>query len=289
MSVSSWVGGGRGKVPVILQSEMAECGLACLAMIAHFHGREVDLGTLRQRFPLTLRGASLKRLMEIARRLDLGGRGLRLEVEFLQNLQLPAILHWNFNHFVVLESATREKVTIHDPERGRRVLALDEVSRQFTGVALELTPTADFETRREAVTLGLGDLWTTSRGLAGSVVQILVLAFTLQVFGLLSPYYMQLVVDEVVVGRDSDLLLMLGLAFLALQVVAALTRALRSWVIVYVGTHLNVNLVSNLFRHLMELPMEYFARRHVGDIVSRFASLDEVRDILPCLTLFHCG
>lgn len=270
----------RTKLPVVLQSEMAECGLACLAMVAGYHGREIDLTTLRQRFPSTLRGARLKRLMQIGDLLNLVSRALRLETELLKNLKTPAILHWDFNHFVVLKSASRNKIVIHDPERGVRTLSFEETSKHFTGVALELMPGSGFQRKREAVSLGLGDLWTSSRGLAGSFAQIFLLALALQIFALVSPYYMQLVVDEVVVTQDADFLLVLGLGFLLLHIIKALTRGLRSWVVVYVGTHLNLQMVSNLFRHLIRLPLEFFSRRHVGDIVSRFASIDEIQRML---------
>ncbi len=139
----------RNRMPVVLQTEAAECALACLAMVASYHGYESDLPTLRRRFSISLKGATLARLIEMASALGMQSRPLRLELDELDKLQTPCVLHWNLNHFVVLERVAGAKVVIHDPASGRRILSFDEVSRHFTGVALELAPGATF-TREKA-------------------------------------------------------------------------------------------------------------------------------------------
>src|SRR5262249_45356408 len=138
------------RVPVILQTEAAECGLACLAMIAGYHGLRTDLSTMRRRFSVSLKGATLRNLIEIAKALQLGSRPLRLELEHLGELRLPCMLHWDMNHFVVLESVSGGKAVIHDPAVGARKLAIEEIGKHFSGVALELTPSAGFAPRDEA-------------------------------------------------------------------------------------------------------------------------------------------
>lgn len=110
----------RHHLPLILQTEATECGLACLAMVATFHGFITDLGTLRRRYAISLRGASLKHIMDIATRMGFTPRPLRFEIHHLKNLQLPAILHWDMNHFVVLKSTTKKRITIHDPAFGEK-------------------------------------------------------------------------------------------------------------------------------------------------------------------------
>src|SRR4030095_15787144 len=102
---------GRGHLPVIRQTEAAECGLACLAMVAAYHGHRIDLNTLRRRYPVSLNGVTLRALIQVANQLDLASRPLRFEIEHLQQLRLPAILHWDMNHFVVLKSVTRKAIT----------------------------------------------------------------------------------------------------------------------------------------------------------------------------------
>ena len=129
------------RMPVIIQTEAAECGLACLAMIAGHHGFLTDLSALRARFSLSLKGSNLAQLVRYANDLNLFSRPLRLEVDELSSLKLPCILHWNLNHFVVLQKVEQKGIVIHDPSVGVRKMAFAEVGKHFTGVALELTPT----------------------------------------------------------------------------------------------------------------------------------------------------
>src|SRR5438128_3515327 len=141
------LGFGAQRVPMLLQTEAAECGLASLAMVASFHGLHTDMPTLRQRFQLSLKGATMVDLTRIAGQMQLNPRALRAEMEHLPQLQLPCVLHWDLNHFVVLTQVSHGKAVIHDPARGVRRLTLEEMSRHFTGVVLELSPTAEFPPR----------------------------------------------------------------------------------------------------------------------------------------------
>ncbi len=175
---------GRPRLPVIRQTEAAECGLACLAMIAGFHGHEIDLNTLRRRYPVSLKGASLKAIMTTADHLDLATRALRVDLEALGQLSLPAVLHWDLNHFVVLKSVRGKTIEIHDPARGERRMTLAEASPHFTGVALELTPTKAFERREEVSRMKLTDLWSRSAGIGRAILQTLILSALLQIVAL---------------------------------------------------------------------------------------------------------
>ncbi|MFA0809977.1 peptidase domain-containing ABC transporter [Microbulbifer epialgicus] len=270
----------RRHLPVILQTEAAECGLVCLAMIAGFHGYDTDLTSLRRRFHISSHGTNLKTLVDMAGRLCLAGRGLRLEIEDLEELQLPCVLHWDMNHFVVLKSVHRNRITIHDPAVGERVLALEDFAQHFTGVALELLPTSEFKPGEDRQYLNLRHFWSGIRGLKRSLGQVLVLALLLQLFAVVAPFYMQTVVDDVILRSDDNLLLVLALGFGLLLVIQAGTNALREWVILHVSSRLNVQMAANLFRHLIRLPMSYFSTRHMGDVVSRFGSLNKVRELL---------
>ena len=142
---------GRHKLPLILQSEASECGLACLAMIASFYGRRIDLNTLRRQHLFSLNGVTLKSLVEIARHLRLASRAVRLEPEHLKQLKLPAVLHWDMNHFVVLKSVKKSGLVLHDPASGEKRMSWAEATKHLTGVALELTPTSDFERKGRAL------------------------------------------------------------------------------------------------------------------------------------------
>ncbi|MEO8671781.1 MAG: peptidase domain-containing ABC transporter [Tahibacter sp.] len=268
------------RTPVILQNEVAECGLASLAMVAGYHGHEVDLFAMRQKFGITIHGMTLKMLIGAAERMSLSARALRLEPADVPKLRTPAILHWDLNHFVVLAGTSRKGVTLHDPGRGVVQLDWEEFSQHFTGVALELVPAPNFEAKKETQTLKLTSLWRSSVGLGRSLVQVFLLALAIQLFSLVLPYFTQLVVDQVVVTSDRNLLLALALGFGLLTVVKSASEALRSWSILYVGTSLNLQLSSNLLNHLLKLPLDFFQKRHIGDIQSRFASLGQVRTLL---------
>ena len=269
------------KLPLILQTEATECGLACLAMVAGFHQHRTDLMNLRQRFPVSLKGATLGGLIQVASQLNLGTRPLKLELDDLRELKLPCILHWNFNHFVVLKTVqAKQAVTIHDPGIGIRVVPWDEVSAAFTGVALELWPTPNFQTKEAPPPILLRNLTGRITGLFASCGQILVLALALEMFALTSPLFLQWVVDNVLVSGDRNLLTTLALGFGLLMVMQQTVAAIRSWVILYMGTTLNLQWRANVFSHLVRLPVQYFEKRHLGDVVSRFGTIDLIQHTL---------
>ena len=265
---------------LIYQSEAAECGLACVAMIANHHGYQLDLSTLRNRYAVSLKGANLQHLMQLGDQMGLAGRALRLDLEHLSQLQLPCILHWNMNHFVVLKKVTAKHIVILDPGAGERKVGMDEVSTAFSGVALELKPTQEFKKVDERVKLGLTAFWTKVEGLVPSLLKIFALSLMLQLFLLASPYYMQLVVDDVLVSMDQPLLAVLAMGFGLMMLLKVVTQALRGWVILHLGSVMSLQMATNLFRHLLHLPLNYFEKRHIGDIVSRFGSLAQVRELM---------
>lgn len=268
------------KLPLIRQTEAAECGLACLAMVAAFHGYQSSLVELRQKFSLSLNGCTLLDLMNFAELLQLSSRPLRLELEQLSQLSTPCILHWDMNHFVVLKSVSKQGCIIHDPAYGERKLALSEVSKHFTGIALELLPVAGFELKQGQSSLGLSHFWSKITGLKRSLTLLFLLSILLQLFTIAAPYYMQLVVDDVILTHDTSLLVVLALGFCMLLLFEVMTSAVRSFVLLHFGSLLNIQMAANLFHHLIRLPLSYFEKRHIGDVVSRFGSLRQVRELL---------
>ncbi|MES2957213.1 MAG: peptidase domain-containing ABC transporter [Pseudomonadota bacterium] len=278
LSLSGWFGARR--VPLVLQTEAAECALACLAMVAAAHGHRTDLPTLRQRFSLSLKGATMADLVRMAGDMKFNPRALRAEPEQLSQLALPSVLHWDLNHFVVLTAVRGNIATVHDPARGVRRMRLDELSRHFTGIALELMPAADFTPKTERQTVTLKQLLGPVRGLKRSLLQIFVLAAGLEAFVLLSPFFLQWVVDGVLVSADRDLLVTLGLGFGLLVLLQVGTAAIRSWAVLHLSATLNLQWLGNVFAHLMRLPMAWFEKRHTGDIWSRFAAVQQIQKTL---------
>jgi ATP-binding cassette, subfamily B, bacterial CvaB/MchF/RaxB len=268
------------RIPVILQSEAPECGIACLAMVASFHGHRTDLSAMRLRLSPSLKGITLKHVAQIAETMGMTARGVQVPLQSLGKLRLPAVLHWDMNHFVVLTRVSGRKLTIHDPARGKRVLNLDEASRHFTGVAMEFTPTGAFERKDEREKLHSWQLLGVASGFKGTIAQILTLSFALEVFAIAMPFFLQLVVDRVVVGRDRDLLTVLGIGFGTLVVIQVAVTAVRAWVGVYLSTNINLRLLTNLFNHMLRLPLAWFEKRNLGDIVSKFRSVDAIQRTL---------
>ncbi|WP_051362158.1 peptidase domain-containing ABC transporter [Solimonas soli] len=270
----------RKRVPLVLQTEAAECGLACLSMVAGYYGQHSDLAALRSRFSVSLKGTTLASLAQTAEALGLTARPVKLELDDLPELRLPCVLHWRFNHFVVLESVSLAGAVILDPGSGRRRLSMAELSDAFTGVALELLPGRSFATapRRRQVSIRrlMGDI----SGLYRSGLQTLLLALTLEVFFLATPFLTQWVVDDVLVSADLSLLNLLALAFAMLLMMQQFVVLLRGWVLVYFETNLGVQWHINAFAHLLKLPIAYFEKRHIGDVLSRFGSIDTIRRTL---------
>ena len=265
---------------VILQSESSECALACLAMVARAHRMQLDLSELRRRFPVSLKGATLAQLVSYASRLNFSSRPVRLELDELGQLPLPCILHWDLNHFVVLKKVGRSTVTILDPAVGERRLALAEVSRHFTGVALELMPNARFKPADKRQRVALSALTGRVLGLKRSLLQIFAVAVVLELFAIASPLLNQLVVDDAIATHDADLLSVLIMGFAMLLVIQTAVGLARSWMVMVLGQSLSLQWASNVFAHLVKLPVEFFEKRHLGDIVSRFGSVGAIQRTL---------
>ena len=269
-----------GHLPILHQTEAAECGLACLAMVASFHGHRIDLNTLRRRHPVSLKGVTLRGLMQTAGHLQLVCRPLRFEMENLRQLRLPAILHWDMSHFVVLKSVTRKVITIHDPASGEKSFTVSDASKHVSGVALELSPAEGFLRQDERARLPLSVFWSQLRGSGHALVQIFVLSAVLQILMLAAPFYMQLTIDEVIARGDVDLLVVLALGFGLLMLVRVAASAMRSLVLLVLQNVIHFHLGARLFRHLIRLPAAFFEQRHIGDVLSRFTSLQPIRTLL---------
>ena len=270
----------RRRIRHIRQSETAECGLAALAMIANWWGHDLDLGALRQRFGVSSRGVGLKELMHSADELGLATRPLKLDLDALEDLQLPAILHWDMNHFVVLERVSKGRAYVLDPNLDGQWHDRESLSRHFTGVALELRPTSDFAPQQERRRLRLRQLWSGAVGIRRSIAQAALLSLVLQAHVLASPYLLQLAVDDALPALDADFLTVLAIGFGLFALVNAGATLLRSFVLLASGTALSFGIASNVARRLLRLPVEWFEKRSIGDILSRFQSVIPIQRLL---------
>jgi ATP-binding cassette subfamily B protein RaxB len=271
---------GRARLPVIMQTEAAECGLACLGMIASYFGHRIDIDTLRRRHPISLKGVTLRSLIEIARHLQLACRPLRIELNHLGKLRLPVILHWDMNHFVVLKEATNKGIVIHDPAQGERRLSYAEASKHVSGIAVETWPLETFSRKDERTRLPLSAFFGRVRGTVHALGQIFSLSIILEICLIASPFYLQIAIDQVIASGDVDLLVVLAIGFALVMAISVAAKALRSLISLCLQNTLHFAMGSRLFHHLVRLPLDYFEKRHIGDILSRFISLDPIRNIV---------
>ncbi|EOC7235426.1 colicin V export peptidase/ABC transporter CvaB [Escherichia coli] len=265
------------RVPVIHQTETAECGLACLAMICGHFGKNIDLIYLRRKFNLSARGATLAGINGIAEQLGMATRALSLELDELRVLKTPCILHWDFSHFVVLVSVKRNRYVLHDPARGIRYISQEEMSRYFTGVALEVWPGSEFQSETLQTRISLRSLINSIYGIKRTLAKIFCLSVVIEAINLLMPVGTQLVMDHAIPAGDRGLLTLISAALMFFILLKAATSTLRAWSSLVMSTLINVQWQSGLFDHLLRLPLAFFERRKLGDIQSRFDSLDTLR------------
>lgn len=270
----------RAKLPMIRAAETAECGLACLAMIANWHGMAVTLNGLRQLFPPSLAGVSLRGLVDHADRLGFASRAARVEVEDLQVLSPPLILHWSQSHFVVLKAIGKYGATIHDPASGVRRITGKELSDAFSGIILELEASPEFRPVRIGRPLRLSDLASSVRGLRSAVLTVLGLSLGLQLIAFGAPFQVQFVIDDILSRGDASIIPVLAVAFAALVILQAVVEALRGWAVQATAYTALFQVVSNIVRHLSRLPLSWFEARSVGDIMSRIGSAATIQDTL---------
>ncbi|NNS10023.1 peptidase domain-containing ABC transporter [Erwinia sp. JH02] len=267
----------RQRVPMVHQTESSECGLACLAMVCGHYGKSIDLISLRRQFNLSARGSTLAGIKAIGSLLGMETRALSLDLDELGALKTPCILHWDFNHFVVLVSVRGNRFVLHDPARGRRTVGQAEMSQYFTGVALEVWPGSQFTAGTVRDKVNLRALIRSIHGIKGTLSKIFCLSLVIETINLVMPVGTQLVMDHAIPAADHGLLTLICAGLMFFILLRAAVSMVRAWSSLVMATLINVQWQSGLFRHLLGLPLGYFERRKLGDIQSRFGSLDTLR------------
>ena len=265
------------KLPLILQDEMTECGHACVAMVSNFFGHDLDLHALRKMNKPSQQGVSLLTLKTLCENLGFTTRALSVPLEEIKQIKTPAILHWDMNHFVVLKQVKRNTVIIHDPAVGVRHCSLDEVSKSFTGIVLELEKADDFKKIKDRSKLTLLDLVKTAKGISSYISLLILLSLTIEVLNLLNPLFMQYVTDDVIRSSNSSNLYSIAAVFILLILMQVFTEYIRGNMVVYLTNNLNEQFSSNVVKHILKLPLDFFEKRHKGDIQSKFQSIDQIQ------------
>ncbi len=267
----------KNKVPVIIQSEATECGNACLAMICGYYGKDIDLFNFRTHYGSPSQGATLTDLNNVALKTGLKTRALSLDIDEIKELRLPCVLHWSLNHFVVLVAVKGKRFVINDPAMGRRIVHQKEMSENFTGIALEAWPDSHFKQEKQRSRLKLLDLMRNIVGLKSALSKIFMLSVVIEAVNLLMPMGTQLVTDHVITAHDSNLLLVICAGLLFFTIFKTAVSMIRAWVSLKLNTLTDIQWKTSFFDHLLSLPLAFFEKRNLGDIQSRFSSLDTIR------------
>jgi ATP-binding cassette subfamily B protein RaxB len=269
------------RLPMIMQNEISECGLACLAMVSSFFGQRHDLGSIRNTIGVAAQdGINLKQIIAQAGHLGLSSRPVRAELMSLMYLEKPCILHWDMNHFVVLKKAGRKHIVIHDPAVGVVKMSYEQASGLFTGIAIEFEPNQSFERKDETEIPTLRSIMGRTQGLGKALAHILALSLLLQVVGLLSPALMQWMIDNALTSADNSIVLTVVMGMALLMVFNLVVGTIRSWMVMYLSINLGFKWSSRILTHLLHLPVEFFERRHLGDILSRFGSVSAIQQTI---------
>ncbi|WP_434523886.1 peptidase domain-containing ABC transporter [Photorhabdus asymbiotica] len=265
-------------LPVIIQSEVSECGLACIAMIAGYHGFNTDLLSMRKLFEVSQHGMSLKEMIIVGEKLGLSSCPVRVELEELRSLSLPCILHWSFNHFVVLKKLSRKGAVIHDPGIGERRITLSELSNCFTGVALEMKPGATFERKKVSSTLSIRDMLAGIEGKGAVIARLIAISAAIELVTLLIPASSQFVIDNILSTSNMFALNVILAAVVALLFMRMLLTWLRDWIITAAKYSIGLSWSEGFLSKLISLPVTYFKKRYLGDIASRLQSLNQIQE-----------
>lgn len=270
----------KNKLPVLYQTESAECGLVSIAMIASYYGHNINLVALRMQYCSHYMGSRLGDLVSLAKELNFHTRAVKVELDEIKNLRMPCILHWELNHFVVLSKVTKNYFEIHDPALGRRIISHSKMNTSFTGIALECTPSQSFQKVHVANVITLKDILRWMPNINKPLLNVMFMSMFIELMSLTSPLYMQLIVDDVLINSDKELLLTIIIVSIIILITNIFISSVRSWAILTLSTLLNSYWLRNVFSYLLSLPMSFFEKRQIGDITSRFNSATSIQQTI---------
>lgn len=264
------------------QVQQSECGLACLAAILKMLGSKRDLRSLRHSFDASSRGSDLNYLKEVAAKLGFQSRALKLTKKDVKDLKVPAIIHWNFDHFVVLKKIKGKRFHIFDPAIGNRILDYDRFFQSFTGVALELEKSKDFTNKSggQSKKLKLSSLINLNSNVKAAFLQSFVLFALAEFFILITPLYMKFTLDQGITGMNLKVVFIVSLAFGVFTVANIITEYLKNRSMLRLNLLMGWDLSIRIFSHMIRLPLKWFDKRILADVLSRYDSLEHIKSII---------
>lgn len=275
----------RRQVPLLRQMANVECGAACLAMILSYFGRKTSIPEASNYLGIGRDGATALSIAMAGREQGLRVRAYTIEPIDLQHVKCPAIVHWNFNHFLVIERWTPKYVNVVDPAAGRRRLTAAEFDAGFTGVVLVCEPGVSFERRAGARPFWRTFLVKYALQTPGLLVQILAATLLLQLLGLVLPIFTKILIDHVLPLRGTDLMTILGLGMIMVLLAQVVTSYLRAALLIHVQARLDSQMMLGFFEHLLTLPFKFFQQRTSGDLLMRLGSNAVIREMLTGQTI----
>lgn len=271
----------RRRVPELIQTSAVECGAACLAMILGYYGRKTSVAEIREKCGVGRDGLSALRMVQAARSYGLRVRTISLRVNDFRFVPLPAIIHWQFNHFLVLERWSPSFVDVVDPASGRKRLTAQEFDAGFTGIVILLEPGTQFDPHTTAPSISLRTyLVQYVKQTPFVFLQIILVSLLLQVFGLALPLFTKVLVDRIIPFRMMNILSLLGVGLLIVLLAQVVTMLIRTTLLTYLQAHIDASITSSFFEHLLTLPLRFFQQRSSGDILARVASNTTIRDLV---------
>lgn len=269
----------RKKVPSILQMEAVECGAASLAMIFAYYKKYLPLEQLRVDCGVTRDGVKASNILKAARRYGFEAKGFRKEPEDLKTMQLPAIIHWNFNHFVVLEGFIKDKVYINDPASGPKVISAEEFDLAFTGVILTFEPGLEFQPSGKKSSF-IASLRNWLSGSRTAVIYLVLIGLLMVIPGLITPAFSKIFIDDILLDGKREWLKPLLWGMGAVVILQAVLTGLQQHYLLKMETKIALSNAGKFFWHIFRLPVEFFQQRSVGDISNRLQSNDQVAAFL---------
>ncbi|WP_369515586.1 peptidase domain-containing ABC transporter [Providencia manganoxydans] len=263
---------------LVLQSESNECGLACIAMIAGYFKKRVDLVSIRKLYNTTNHGMTLKDIINTFDKIDMTARASRVEINDLFLLKQPAIIHWSFNHFVIIIKTTKKYAIIHDPSMGIRRVSLNELSNKFTGIIIEAWPTELFNTRPLKMDLTVLELFRGVRGIGPIIVGVLLISVIIELLSITVPIASQFTIDTLVKASDRDGIVIVGIIIIFALLIRGMLSVIRALILMSLRYILGIKWSEAFFNRLINLTLPFFEKRHIGDITSRFQSLSAIKE-----------
>lgn len=268
------------KLPIILQDELAECGHACIAMISNFFGHKLDLADLRHIQKPSPAGTTLKQIINILEKLQFKTRALKIPIDTIRYIKTPALLHWNMNHFVVLKKVKKNKVIIHDPAIGAISYNLNEFSKSFTGIILEVEKPISFKKIQKIKKLTIYKIIKHTPKFYKILWRIITISTVIEFFTILNPLFLQYTTDQILISNDLGTLYITAIGFVILILIQILAEYTRENLILYTTMNFMESFGSNVFQHLLKLPISFFSNRHQGDIQSKFQSINHIKSTI---------